>query len=94
MNEDVETILSSLNQKEISYQDKNVLITGGAGFIGSWICDVLIKQGANVLYERIIKLHQKDMVYLIKPKSLRYWLKSIALRDATDVFADLASSGY
>lgn len=52
------------------------------------------QQGTSVLYERIIKLHQKDMVYLIKPKSLRYWLKSIALRDATDVFADLASSGY
>ena len=49
MNEDIETILSSLNQKEISYQDKNVFITGGAGFIGSWICDVLIKQDASVL---------------------------------------------
>ncbi len=51
-------------------------------------------QGTNVLYKRIIKLHQKDMVYLIKPKILRYWLKSIALRDASEVFTDLVSSGY
>jgi hypothetical protein len=52
-------------------------------------------QGTNVLYMRIIKLyHRKDMVYLIKPKLLRYWLKSIALRDANEVFTDLVSSGY
>jgi hypothetical protein len=49
----------------------------------------------NILYKRIIKLHyRKDMVFLIKPKILRYWLKSIALRDANDVFTDLVSSGY
>lgn len=53
------------------------------------------QQGANVLYKRIIKLYpQKNMVYLIKPKTLRYWLKSIALRDASEVFTDLVSSGY
>ncbi|NOR66293.1 MAG: hypothetical protein GQ528_02940 [Woeseiaceae bacterium] len=52
-------------------------------------------QGTNVLYRRIIKLYQKkDMVYFIKPKTLRYWLKSIALRDANEVFTDLVSSGY
>jgi len=51
-------------------------------------------QGKNVLYKRIIKLYGKDMVYLIKPKILRYWLKSIALRDANEVFTDLVSSGY
>ncbi len=52
-------------------------------------------QGTNVLYKRIMKLYQrKDVVYLIKPKLLRYWLKSIALRDANEVFNDLVSSGY
>ena len=52
-------------------------------------------QGTRVLYKRIIKLYpQKDMVYLIKPKTVRYWLKSIALRDASEVFTDLVSSGY
>lgn len=29
--------------------DKNVLITGGAGFIGSHVCDLLIENGYNVL---------------------------------------------
>jgi len=53
------------------------------------------QQDANILYKRIIKRYrQRDMVYLVKPKTLRYWLKSIALRDANEVFTDLVSSGY
>ncbi len=48
----------------------------------------------SILYKRIITLYAKDIVYLIKPKTLKYWLKSIALRDASEVFEDLISSGY
>lgn len=33
----------------ISFQDQRVLVTGGAGFLGSWICDVLVAQGAEVI---------------------------------------------
>jgi len=29
-------------------EDKIVLVTGGAGFLGSWICDVLVEQQAKV----------------------------------------------
>jgi UDP-glucuronate decarboxylase len=28
--------------------DKSILVTGGAGFIGSWLCDVIISIGAEV----------------------------------------------
>jgi UDP-glucuronate decarboxylase len=33
----------------ISFQDQRILVTGGAGFLGSWICDVLVSQGAKVI---------------------------------------------
>ena len=36
------------NIKPESFANKNVLVTGGAGFIGSWLCDVLISSGAQV----------------------------------------------
>jgi len=51
-------------------------------------------QQESVHYRRILRLYQKDIVFLIKPKTLRYWLKSVALRDASDVMMDLVNSGY
>lgn len=32
-----------------SFEKRNVLVTGGAGFLGSHLCDVLMKTGARVL---------------------------------------------
>jgi len=43
---DIETIKN--NVKTDNFKDKNVLVTGGAGFIGSWLCDLLIELGADV----------------------------------------------
>jgi UDP-glucuronate decarboxylase len=44
---EIDKICRDLRSK--SYQDQYVLVTGGAGFLGSWICDVLIHQGARVI---------------------------------------------
>jgi len=38
--------------------------------------------------QRILKAYGKDCIILAKPKQLRYWLPSIALRDADEAFAD------
>ena len=47
--QDVDEIISRLEKANISFKGKHILITGGAGFLGSWICDVLIKQGASIV---------------------------------------------
>jgi UDP-glucuronate decarboxylase len=44
--EDLEKIRRSL--KGDAFVGKRVLVTGGAGFIGSWLCDMLIGLGAYV----------------------------------------------
>jgi len=44
---DVKEIIRNLGN--ICFEDKVVLITGGAGFLGSWLCDVLVEQGARVI---------------------------------------------
>jgi len=50
MNEkEIEEIIRNLGDISKSIEDKNVLVTGGAGFLGSWICDVLIEQQAKVI---------------------------------------------
>jgi hypothetical protein len=38
--------------------------------------------------QKIIKIYGTDLIILAKPKQFRYWLLSIALRDADESFAD------
>ena len=51
MNNEIETIITTLGDifgcKSIV--GKNSLVTGGAGFLGSWLCDVLVESGAQVI---------------------------------------------
>ena len=47
----------------------------------------------GVRITRIIRIYEADVIYLIKPKTLRYWLNSMAIRDADDTFAELAKEG-
>jgi hypothetical protein len=58
--------------------------------------DNLSNRGA--IFRRVIRVYQHlngfDCVFLIKPNAQRYWLNSIALRDADDTFADLKREGY
>jgi len=45
---DIKELLLRLKKAGASFEDKSVLITGGAGFLGSWICDILVRQNAKV----------------------------------------------
>ncbi|WP_341902534.1 N-6 DNA methylase [Fluviicola taffensis] len=50
--------------------------------------------GTNYRINRVVKIYDGDLIYLIKPKELRYWLQSIALRDADETIVDLYNAGY
>ncbi len=50
--------------------------------------------GSNSRIIRIMRIYEKNVIYLIKPKEARYWLKSVAVRDADETFSDMISMGY
>jgi UDP-glucuronate decarboxylase len=42
-------IIANLGDVTREVAGKTVLVTGGAGFLGSWLCDVLVELNANVI---------------------------------------------
>lgn len=52
------------------------------------------KMGKSLRITRMIRLYDREVIYLIKPNLLKYWLRSVAVRDADDTFADLIKQGF
>lgn len=52
----------------------------------------------NVRISRVVReylhLDGYDVLLLVKPRATRYWLRSIALRDADETFSDLKINGF
>jgi UDP-glucuronate decarboxylase len=44
----IKDISRSLKGEGIDFDGQNILVTGGAGFLGSWVCELLVEQGSNV----------------------------------------------
>lgn len=54
-------------------------------------------ENAGVRFTRVVRYYKHeegyDIVEFIKPNARKYWLNSIALRDATDTYMDIKNSG-
>lgn len=49
---------------------------------------------SNLRIVRVLRIYDENVIYLIKPRQLKYWLRSIAVRDADETFEDLVKQGY
>ena len=52
------------------------------------------RMGKSLRITRMIRLYDQQVIYLVKPNLLKYWLRSVAVRDADDTFADLIKQGF
>ena len=52
------------------------------------------RRASGLTVTRITRLYDKNFVFLLKPDRHRFWTRSIALRDADDVLADLRGQGF
>lgn len=52
------------------------------------------QHGSRLFINRILRIYKQNVIFMIKPDQKRYWLRSIALRDADETLADLLRQGY
>jgi hypothetical protein len=52
------------------------------------------QQGGSLQITRICRVYDGNFVFLLKPDRLRYWLRSVALRDADEMLSDLRTQGF
>ena len=58
--------------------------------------DILLheQKGTTLHVTRIARIYDGNFVFLLKPDRLRYWLRSVALRDADETLSDLRAQGF
>lgn len=52
------------------------------------------RRGSGLTVTRITRLYSGNFLFLLKPDRHRFWMRSIALRDADDTLADLRAQGF
>lgn len=52
------------------------------------------RQGSALQVTRIARIYDGNFIFLLKPDRLRFWLRSVALRDADETLADLRAQGF
>lgn len=52
------------------------------------------RHGSSLHVSRIARIYDDNFVFLLKPDRLRFWMRSVALRDADETLADLRTQGF
>ncbi|MFX0022558.1 MAG: SDR family NAD(P)-dependent oxidoreductase [Candidatus Hermodarchaeota archaeon] len=69
----IQRIIKSISDLDVSWDEQNILITGGAGFIGSWITDVFIKLGSKVIIvDNLASGLEKNIENLMEEDNFRF----------------------
>lgn len=61
------------------------------GRLDTLLCET---KGTSLRVTRIARIYDGRFIFLLKPDRLRFWLRSVALRDADETMADLRAQGF
>lgn len=91
---EVEAIEKNLG--DLTFEDRRVLITGGAGFLGSWMCDILVHQGAKVVcVDNLASGLKSNIAHLLDLENFRFIEHDISepifLEEKLDLVVHMAS---
>ena len=79
--DEVSEIVSKIDSKY--YNEKTVLVTGGAGFLGSWLCEALLALGAEVIcLDNYSSGQEENIRHLLKNPKF-----TIMVQDVSEPFA-------
>ncbi len=85
ISEDIEKIKNAV--KGDVFAGKKVLVTGGAGFIGSWLCDVLLGFGAEVTaVDDLSTGRTKNIDHLTKNSSFKFVKSDVCAFESKEKF--------
>jgi UDP-glucuronate decarboxylase len=71
--QDVQEIINRIEKENISFKNKTIVLSGGAGFLGSWTCDVLVKQGANcICIDNLSSGRFENIAHLMNEDNFRF----------------------
>jgi UDP-glucuronate decarboxylase len=71
--EDVQTIAKEVKDLEGKIKGNTFLITGGAGFLGTWMCDVLVEMGAKVIcVDNLVVGTKENIDHLMGNKNFKF----------------------
>jgi len=86
----VKEIQRRVQKDGLDFSGKRVLITGGAGFLGSWMCDVLVAQGAKVTcVDNLSSGLRSNVEHLVKNKNFSFTTHDISQPTSFDEDFDL-----
>ena len=56
---------------------------------------LVFEQGLSFLRTvRVVRFYRENVIFIVKPDRLRYWIRSTAIRDADDTLTELREQGY
>jgi len=77
------------NLDGISFEDEKVLVTGGAGFLGSWMCEVLLNLGASVTcVDNFASGRRENIAALLEDERFRFIEHDISIPLTVDTPLD------